>query len=37
VLGDFYSSVGRLDEAIAIYKEVLTNSPEYTQGTLSTS
>ena len=32
VLGDFYSSVGRLDEAIAIYKEVLTKSPDFTQA-----
>src|SRR6185437_1535978 len=32
VLGDFYSSVGRMDEAIAIYREVIAKSPEYTQA-----
>src|SRR5262249_32742751 len=32
VLGDFYSSIGRLDEAIAIYREVLAKSPDYKQG-----
>ena len=32
MLADFYSSVGRLDEAMAIYKEVVTKSPDYAQG-----
>src|SRR6185503_1986990 len=32
VLGDYYSAVGRLPEAIAIYKEVVAKSPDYTQG-----
>jgi tetratricopeptide (TPR) repeat protein len=32
VLGDFYGSIGRLDEAIAIYKEVIAKSPDYLQG-----
>src|SRR5262249_3923375 len=32
VLGDFYSSIGRLDEAVAIYREVVTKSPDYNQG-----
>jgi tetratricopeptide (TPR) repeat protein len=32
VLADYYGSTGRLDEAIAIYKEVVTKSPDYTQG-----
>ena len=32
MLGDFYGATGRLDEAIAIYKEVVAKSPDYTQG-----
>jgi tetratricopeptide (TPR) repeat protein len=31
-LGDFYGATGRVDEAIAIYKEVVANAPDYTQG-----
>ena len=32
MLADFYSSIDRLDEAIAIYQEILTKSPDFTQG-----
>ncbi|MFN2577444.1 MAG: tetratricopeptide repeat protein [Pyrinomonadaceae bacterium] len=31
-MGDFYGATGRLDEAIAIYKEVIAKSPDYTQA-----
>lgn len=32
VLADFYSSINRLDEAINIYQDILTKSPDFTQG-----
>jgi tetratricopeptide (TPR) repeat protein len=32
ILADFYSSINRLDEAISIYQNILTKSPEFTQG-----
>src|SRR6185369_3564505 len=32
VLGDFYGATGRLDEAIAIYREVVANAPDYPPG-----
>jgi tetratricopeptide (TPR) repeat protein len=32
VLADFYSAVNRLDESIAIYTDILTKSPDFTQG-----
>ena len=32
VLADFYSAVNRLDEAVAIYTDILTKSPDFTQG-----
>ena len=32
MLGDFYGATGRLDEAIAIYREVVANAPDYPQG-----
>ncbi|MEK6280157.1 MAG: tetratricopeptide repeat protein [Acidobacteriota bacterium] len=32
VLADFYSSINRLDDATSIYQDILTKSPEFTQG-----
>jgi len=32
VLADFYSTVGRTDEAIKIYQDILAKAPDYTQG-----
>jgi tetratricopeptide (TPR) repeat protein len=32
VLADFYSSINRLDEAISIYQNILTKSPDFSQG-----
>ena len=32
ILADFYSSINRLDEAISIYQNILTKSPDFSQG-----
>ena len=32
VLADFYSAINRSDEAIRIYKDILSKSPDYLQG-----
>ncbi len=32
ILADFYSSINRLDEAISIYQNIMTKSPDFSQG-----
>ena len=32
VLADFYSTVGRMDEAVKIYQDIVTKSPDFLQG-----